>query len=181
MSNNEGQMRVRELQEIAQSMVTPGKGILAADESTGTITKRLDAINIESTEESRRAYRELLFTTKGANEFISGVILYDETVRQEFGEVTFPRFLESQGILPGIKVDKGVKSLAGSLDETVTEGLDGLRERLSEYFELGCRFAKWRAVIRIGENLPSRYAVNERTCTSSICCSEPGGWTGSHC
>jgi fructose-bisphosphate aldolase class I len=160
MSNNEGQMRVRELQEIAQSMVTPGKGILAADESTGTITKRLDAINIESTEESRRAYRELLFTTKGANEFISGVILYDETVRQEFGEVTFPRFLESQGILPGIKVDKGVKSLAGSLDETVTEGLDGLRERLSEYFELGCRFAKWRAVIRIGENLPSRYAVN---------------------
>lgn len=153
-------MKVEELEEIAQAMVAPGKGILAADESTGTITKRFDAINVESTEESRRAYRELLFAAKGANDFISGVILYDETVRQESDGVTFPGLLKSQGILPGIKVDKGAKPLSGSLDETVTEGLDGLRERLSDYFELGCRFAKWRAVIRIGEDLPSRYAVD---------------------
>ena len=153
-------MRIEQLEKIARDMVAPGKGILAADESTGTIKKRFDGIQVESTTENRRAYRELLFTTEGASTFISGVILFDETVRQSSGGVTFPKLLKSQGILPGIKVDKGAKPLAGSSGETVTEGLDGLRDRLSEYFELGCRFAKWRAVITIGEGLPSASAID---------------------
>jgi fructose-bisphosphate aldolase class I len=137
-------------------MVAPGKGILAADESSGTIKKRFDQIQVESTEENRRAYRQLLFTTKGAEQFISGVILYEETLRQSSDDGTpFPKLLAEKGILPGIKVDKGAKELAGAPGEKVTEGLDGLRERLSEYAGLGARFAKWRAVIEIDDRLPS--------------------------
>src|SRR5437764_7800146 len=149
------------LEEIARALVAPGKGILAADESDGTIKKRFDSIGVESTEENRRAYRELLFTTEGAEEFISGVILFDETIRQSGSDGTpFPKLLESKGVIPGIKVDKGAKPLAGAEGETVTEGLDGLRERLQEYYELGARFTKWRAVISIGEGLPSLGAIH---------------------
>jgi fructose-bisphosphate aldolase, class I len=148
------------LEEIAKALVAPGKGILAADESDGTIKKRFDSIGVESTEENRRAYRELLFTTEGMEEFISGVILFDETIRQSASDGTpFPKLLESRGIIPGIKVDKGAKPLAGAEGETVTEGLDGLRERLEEYYELGARFTKWRAVISIGDGIPSDYCI----------------------
>jgi fructose-bisphosphate aldolase class I len=153
-------MAVEELQRIAQAIVADGKGILAADESTGTIKKRLDSIGVESTEETRRAYRELLFTTEGVEEYIGGVILYDETIRQKSSDGTpFPNLLASKGIVPGIKVDTGAKPLAHAEGETVTEGLDGLRERLAEYRELGARFAKWRAVISIGDHIPSEYAI----------------------
>jgi len=149
-----------ELELTARALVAPGKGILAADESDGTIKKRFDSIGVESTEENRRAYRDLLFTTEGAEEFISGVILYDETIRQSSADGTpFPKLLESRGIIPGIKVDKGAKPLAGADGETVTEGLDGLRERLQEYYELGARFTKWRAVISIGDGIPSDYCL----------------------
>ena len=149
-----------DLHETAKALVAEGKGILAADESSGTIKKRFDSIDVESTEENRRAYRDLLFTTPGAEEFISGVILYDETIRQSSADGTpFPKLLESKGIIPGIKVDMGAKPLAGSTDETVTEGLDGLRERCQEYYELGARFTKWRAVISIGAGRPSEYAI----------------------
>ena len=149
-----------DLHETAKALVAEGKGILAADESSGTIKKRFDSIDVESTEENRRAYRELLFTTPGAEEFISGVILYDETIRQTSADGTpFPKLLESKGIIPGIKVDMGAKPLAGSPEETVTEGLDGLRERCQEYYELGARFTKWRAVINIGAGRPSEYAI----------------------
>ena len=148
------------LEEIARALVAPGKGILAADESDGTIKKRFDSIGVESTEENRRAYRDLLFTTEGAEEFISGVILFDETIRQSSADGTpFPKLLESRGIIPGIKVDKGAKALANAEGETVTEGLDGLRERLQEYYELGARFTKWRAVISIGQGIPSDYCI----------------------
>jgi len=144
----------------AQAMIAPGKGILAADESTGTIQKRLDTIDVESTEDNRRAYRELLFTTQAAAEFIGGVILFDETLRQSASSGTpFPQLLTDQGILPGIKVDKGAKDLAGAPGEKITEGLDGLRERLAEYADLGARFTKWRAVIDIGDGIPSRYCI----------------------
>ncbi len=150
-----------ELQQIAERLVAEGKGILAADESNGTMNKRLKAAGVEQTEEMRRALRELLFTTEGAAEHISGVILYDETFRQSTADGTpFPRLLDELGVIPGIKVDTGAKALAGSPDEKVTEGLDGLRERLAEYYEGGARFAKWRAVIAIGEHLPSRYCVH---------------------
>src|SRR5438876_6360701 len=153
-------MAAEELQEIARAIVADGKGILAADESSGTIKKRFDSIGVESTEETRRAYRELLFTTEGAEEYISGVILYDETIRQKTSDGTpFPNLLASKGIIPGIKVDTGAKPLAHAEGETVTEGLDGLRERLAEYRELGARFAKWRAVISIGDHIPSEYSV----------------------
>jgi fructose-bisphosphate aldolase, class I len=149
-----------DLNETARALVAPGKGILAADESTGTIKKRLDSIGVESTEETRRAYREMLFTTEGAAEHISGVILYDETIRQSASDGTpFPKVLERQGIIPGIKVDKGAKPLANAEGETITEGLDGLRERLEEYRELGARFTKWRAVISIGAEIPSEYCL----------------------
>src|SRR5713101_1927666 len=144
-----------DLEATARALVAEGKGILAADESTSTIKKRLDSIGVESTEENRRAYRELLFTTEGAEEFISGVILYDETIRQSSADGTpFPKLLDSQGIIPGIKVDKGAKDLANAPGEQITEGLDGLRGRLEEYRELGARFTKWRAVITIGEDIP---------------------------
>jgi fructose-bisphosphate aldolase, class I len=153
-------MDVQQLQSTAQALVAEGKGILAADESTGTIKKRLDSIGVESTEETRRAYRELLFTTEGAEEFISGVILYDETIRQSASDGTpFPKLLESKGVIPGIKVDTGAKPLALTDGETITEGLDGLRDRLEEYRELGARFAKWRATYSIAHDKPSEYCV----------------------
>jgi fructose-bisphosphate aldolase class I len=149
-----------ELHEISKALVAEGKGILAADESSGTIKKRFDSIGVESTEDNRRFYRDLLFTTEGAEEFISGVILYDETIRQSSADGTpFPKLLESKGMIPGIKVDMGAKPLAGSPEETVTEGLDGLRERLAEYRDLGAKFTKWRAVISIGDEQPSEYAI----------------------
>jgi fructose-bisphosphate aldolase, class I len=144
------------LEHTARELVAPGKGILAADESDGTIKKRFDTIQVESTEEKRRAYRDMLFTTPGIGEHISGVILFDETIRQSSADGTpFSELLAREGVIPGIKVDKGAKPLAGSPDETVTEGLDGLRERLNEYRELGARFTKWRAVIEIGEGIPT--------------------------
>ena len=153
-------MAAEELQQIARAIVADGKGILAADESTGTIKKRFDSIGVESNEETRRAYRELLFTTEGVEDYIGGVILYDETIRQKASDGTpFPNLLASKGIIPGIKVDTGAKPLAHAEGETVTEGLDGLRERLAEYRALGARFAKWRAVIAIGEHIPSEYAI----------------------
>jgi fructose-bisphosphate aldolase class I len=149
------------LRQTARRLVAPGKGILAADESGGTIKKRFDLINTESSEENRRAYRDLLFTTPGAEEFISGVILFDETIRQSSSDGTaFPKLLQEKGIIPGIKVDAGAKPLAGAPEELVTEGLDGLRERLSEYKQLGAGFAKWRAVITIGDGIPSRYCID---------------------
>ena len=149
-----------ELYETARALVAPGKGILAADESDGTIKKRFDSIGVESTEENRRAYRDLLFTTDGAEEFISGVILYDETIRQVSADGTpFAELLAGKGIVPGIKVDKGAKPLALAEGETITEGLDGLRGRLEEYRGLGARFAKWRATYSIGGGKPSEYCV----------------------
>ena len=151
---------MNELADTANALVAEGKGILAADESTGTIKKRFDSIDVESTEDNRRAYRELLFATGGAEEYISGVILYDETIRQSAADGTpFPKLLESKGVIPGIKVDTGAKPLALAEDETVTEGLDGLRERLAEYHELGARFAKWRATYSISADKPSEYCV----------------------
>ena len=149
-----------ELHETARALVAEGKGILAADESDSTIKKRFDTIGVESTEENRRAYRELLFITEGVEEYISGVILFDETIRQGASDGTpFPKLLESRGIIPGIKVDKGTKPLALAEGETITEGLDGLRERLAEYRELGARFTKWRATYSIGDGIPSEYTV----------------------
>jgi fructose-bisphosphate aldolase, class I len=151
---------MHELQDTARALVAEGKGILAADESDGTIKKRFDSIDVESTEDNRRAYRELLFTTDGVEEFISGVILFDETIRQSAAEGTpFSKLLSSRGIIPGIKVDKGAKPLANAAGETITEGLDGLRDRLDEYRELGARFTKWRAVISIGDGIPSEYCI----------------------
>ena len=149
-----------ELELTARALVAPGKGILAADESDGTIKKRFDSIDVESTEDNRRAYRELLFTTEGVEDYISGVILYDETIRQQAADGTpFPELLASKGIIPGIKVDLGAKPLALAREETITEGLDGLRARLEEYRGLGARFAKWRATYSIGTDLPSEYCV----------------------
>jgi fructose-bisphosphate aldolase class I len=148
----------------AHELVAPGKGILAADESTPTIAKRLAAVGVESTEETRRSYRQLLFGTAGLADHISGVILFDETVRQQGDDGTpFPEVLRRQGIVPGIKVDRGTTPLAGFPDEVVTEGLDGLRPRLAEYAALGLRFAKWRAVLRIGEGRPTPVAVEANT------------------
>ena len=153
-------MKTENLESIAKKLVAPGKGILAADESSGTIEKRLKSISVPSTEENRRAYREVLFTTKGAGEFISGVILFDETIRQKTHDGrTFVKALEEQGIIPGIKVDKGAKTMANFSGEKITEGLDGLRERLAEYRQLGARFAKWRAVISIGDNIPTAACI----------------------
>jgi fructose-bisphosphate aldolase class I len=153
-------MNRSELARIANAMVAKNKGILAADESTGTIKKRFDAIGVESTEENRRAYRDLLITPAGLSEYISGMILYDETIRQATTDGTpFPQVLKKHGILAGIKVDKGAKQLAAAPGEQVTEGLDGLRERLAEYRTLGATFAKWRAVINIGRDIPSDYCI----------------------
>jgi fructose-bisphosphate aldolase class I len=153
-------MNIAELSATAHAMVAKNRGILAADESSSTIKKRFDSIKLESTEENRRTYREMLFTAGGAQQYISGVILYDETLRQKTREgEPFPSYLAKHKMLPGIKVDLGAKPLAAFPGETITEGLDGLRERLAEYYKLGAKFAKWRAVIDIGAGIPSRYAV----------------------
>lgn len=153
-------MNHSELEHIAKAMVAQGKGILAADESSGTIKKRFDKIALESTADSRRAYRDMLFTTPGMQDHISGVILYDETLRQSsLAGVPFAKHLTDLGVVPGIKVDMGAKALPGFPGDTVTEGLDGLRERLAEYHALGARFAKWRGVIDIGEDYPSDFAL----------------------
>src|SRR5437868_6624486 len=153
-------MKTQDLESIARKLVAAGKGILAADESTPTIEKRFKSIGVASTEENRRAYRDVLFTTAGVGEFISGVILFDETIRQKTRDGrTFVEALEQQAIIPGIKVDKGAKTMANFPDEKITEGLDGLRERLAEYRQLGARFAKWRAVIAIGDNIPTRTCI----------------------
>jgi fructose-bisphosphate aldolase class I len=149
-----------DLERVAGAMVAKGKGILAADESNATCTKRFEKLGIESTEEHRRQYRELLFTTPDVAQWISGVILFDETIRQKTRDgVLFADYLTRIGVLPGIKVDTGAKAMALYPNETITEGLDGLRERLVEYYKLGARFAKWRAVIDIGAGIPSRGAI----------------------
>jgi fructose-bisphosphate aldolase, class I len=148
------------MQETARAIVAPGKGILAADESSGTIKKRFDSIGVESTEENRRNYREILFRAD-VSDCVGGVILFDETIRQQAADGTsLVDVLKQQGIIPGIKVDEGAKDLAGAPGEKVTEGLDGLRERLEEYREMGARFTKWRAVINIGDGIPSRYCLH---------------------
>ncbi len=155
-------MDVKELNKIAKGMVAPGKGILAADESTSTIEKRLSSINVPSTEENRRDYREMLFTAEGSEKYISGVILYDETLRQKAKDGTpLVDILNKRGIIPGIKVDKGIQPLQGTNGEKITEGLDGLGKRMAEYHQLGARFAKWRAVLNIDVALgkPSRQAL----------------------
>src|ERR671925_711308 len=153
-------MAAQDLESTARALVAEHKEIPAADESDGTIKKRFDSIGVESTEENRRAYRDLLFTTEGVEEYISGVILYDETIRQSSADGTpFPKLLSSKGIIPGIKVDTGAKPLALAEGETVTEGLDGLRGRLEEYRGLGARFAKWRATYSIGDGRPSEYCI----------------------
>ena len=155
-------MPAHDLASIAKAMVAPGKGILAADESTGTIEKRFNDISVENVEENRRAYRDMLFTAKGLGDYISGVILYDETIRQKSADGTsFVELLGRNGILPGIKVDTGAKPLPFCPGETITEGLDGLPKRCAEYFKLGARFAKWRAVITIGKDIPSATCVEE--------------------
>ena len=158
-------MNKKSLEEIAQKMVADGKGILAADESTGTIKKRFDTIALESTEDNRRDYREMLIRSDEAMQSaISGVILYDETIRQKAADgTTIVSLIERAGSIPGIKVDAGAKDMAGHPNEKVTEGLDGLRERLEEYFKLGARFAKWRAVINIGDGIPSRACITANT------------------
>jgi fructose-bisphosphate aldolase, class I len=151
-----------QLRETAKAMVARGKGIHAADESTGTMTKRLEAVDIEATDETRRGFREVMFTTEGTEEYISGVIMYDTTIRESTRDGTpFPELLANKGILPGIKVDTGAKPLAFSPDEKITEGLDGLADRLEEYREMGAKFAKWRGVITIDEEngLPTDYCI----------------------
>ena len=148
------------LNEIAKKMCARGKGILAADESTGTIAKRFKSINVENLEKNRLNFRQTLFNSNAMKEYIGGVILFDETIRQKstFG-LTIPELISKHGSIPGIKVDKGAKPLAGSIDETITEGLDGLRERLKEYYDLGARFTKWRAVYKISDKFPSAQSI----------------------
>ena len=153
-------MNLQELEKTAMELVAPGKGILAADESFGTIGKRFEAFGIESSEESRRQYREMLFTTEGIGEFLSGVILFEETLRQKASDGTpLPEVLKNQGVIPGIKVDKSTVNMPLSPDEKFTQGLDGLHDRLAEYRELGARFTKWRAVITIGNGIPTEHCV----------------------
>lgn len=154
-------MNKQNLESVARGLVRRGKGILAADESLPTIKKRFDAVNVESTEETRRAYRSMLFETPGLEEFISGVIMFDETITQETESgMLFVESMLSRGITPGIKVDKGAKELAGFPGEKITEGLDALRDRLAEYFDLGARFTKWRAVITIGRGIPTTQCID---------------------
>ena len=149
-----------EIEKIAKQILAKGKGILAADESTGTMTKRLSSVNVESTNQNRLKFRETLFSADGMKNYIGGVILYDETIKQKTSSgKTIPDLIKSFGPIPGIKVDTGAKKLAGSPDEKVTEGLDGLRERLAEYYKLGARFTKWRAVYNISEKHPSELAI----------------------
>lgn len=155
-------MDLKKLEEVAEAMVLPGKGILAADESTGTISSRLSQINTKSSFETRNAYRDLLFSAEGIEEYISGVIMYDETFRQSSiaDGKPYPEYLMDKGILPGIKVDTGAHDLSGSEGEKITQGLDGLDDRLKEYRKMGARFAKWRAVINITEDNPSGYCIS---------------------
>ena len=154
-------MNIQQLQKVANDIVAPGKGILAADESTGTIKRRFDSINAESTEETRRDYRELLIRTPGVNEFVSGIVLYDETLRQRAADGSpLVKLLQDQGVIPGIKVDMSTNPLSNAPGELITDGLDGLRGRLKEYYELGARFTKWRAVITIGDHIPSEYCID---------------------
>ena len=171
-------MNTADLSATACALVAKSRGILAADESTSTIKKRFDTIKLESTEENRRVYREMLFTASGAQKHISGVIMYDETLRQKTKDgVPFPAYLSQHGMLPGIKVDMGAKPLAGFAGETITEGLDGLRERLAEYYKLGAKFAKWRAVIDIGSGIPTPYAIDanaEALARYAALCQEAG-------
>ena len=148
-----------ELNKIALKIILSGKGILAADESTGTMTKRLDAVNVKSNEDNRLNFRNTLFTSESMRTCIGGVILYDETIRQSFGSKTIPEIISDSGALPGIKVDTGAKVLAGSTYEKITEGLDGLRERLKEYYKLGARFTKWRGVYSISDKFPSKLSI----------------------
>ena len=148
-----------ELNKIAKEILIDGKGILAADESTGTMTKRLDSVNVESTPENRLLFRETLFSSSGMKEYIGGVILYDETIRQTSSKKGIPELIQSQGSHPGIKVDTGAKVLSGSPKEKITEGLDGLRERLKEYYKLGARFTKWRGVYIISQEFPSKLSI----------------------
>jgi fructose-bisphosphate aldolase, class I len=186
--SDDKESEMTDLEQTARALVAPGKGILAADESDGTIKKRFDSIGVESTEESRRAYRDLLFTSEGAAEHISGVILYDETIRQPALDGTpFPKLLEGQGVIPGIKVDKGAKDLAHAPGEKITEGLDGLRERLTEYQGLGARFTKWRAVITIAQRPPQSGASEGRSAPASPASYPAAGipseyciWTNAH-
>lgn len=153
-------MLVQQLRETANAMVARGKGIIAMDESTPTCTKRFESVGIESTKQMRRDYRDMLITTPSLSDYIAGAILFDETIRQQLSDgMLFPQFMARQGILPGIKVDKGAKDLAGHPNEKVAEGLDGLRERLKEYVGMGARFTKWRAVITIGDGIPSRGCI----------------------
>ena len=154
-------MDIQALKATAQQLVAPAKGILAADESTGTMARRLESIGAESTEENRRDYREMLFRAEGASDYVSGVILYDETIRQKAADGTpFVEVLQAQGVIPGIKVDAGLTPLPGAEGELATQGLDGLRERLAEYRELGARFTKWRALINVGPSIPSSYCID---------------------
>ncbi len=149
-----------EVEKIAKQILVKGKGILAADESTGTMTKRLSSVNVESTAENRLKFRETLFSSEGMKNYIGGVILYDETIKQKtFSGKTIPELIENSGAVPGIKVDTGAKTLAGSPEEKITEGLDGLRERLAEYYKLGARFTKWRAVYNISDKFPSELSI----------------------
>ena len=166
------------MESTIEGLLVRGKGILAADESSPTIAKRFADINVASTEESRRSYRELLFTTRGLNEFISGVILFDETLRQKTTKgILMPEVLAQEGIIPGIKVDKGAVVLANFASEKITQGLDGLRQRLKEYRELGARFTKWRAVIAIGESIPTQTCIdaNGRTLAMFAALSQEAG------
>ena len=149
-----------ELNKIALKIITNGKGILAADESTGTMTKRLEAVNVKSNEENRLNFRKTLFTSESMKNCIGGVILYDETIKQSSGSKTIPELIAERGAVTGIKVDTGAKSLAGSPDEKITEGLDGLRERLKEYYKLGARFTKWRGVYSISDKHPSKLSIH---------------------
>ncbi|MGO1071909.1 class I fructose-bisphosphate aldolase [Lysobacter sp. CA199] len=171
-------MSIEQLAETAQAMVAAGKGIIAIDESTATIAKRFAGVGIDNTEENRRAYRELLLTTPNLSQYISGAILYDETLRQSTkAGVPFAKHMAENGIIPGIKVDKGPQALAGFPGEVVTEGLDGLRARLEEYYKLGARFAKWRAVINIGDDIPSGTCIeanNHALARYAALCQEQG-------
>ncbi len=151
---------IQALNATARELVAPAKGILAADESNATMSRRLESIGVESTEEKRRDYREMLFRTEGASDYVSGVILYDETIRQKGADGTpLVQVLQAQGIIPGIKVDAGLTPLPSAEGELATQGLDGLRERLTEYHDLGARFAKWRALLNVGPAIPSSYAI----------------------
>ena len=154
--------QIQELNKVAKAMVAPGKGILAADESMPTIEKRFKSVGIENTEENRRAYREMLFTTSGFEEFISGVIFFDETIRHKTTDGTpFTEILQRKGILPGIKVDQGTEPMPESPEEKITKGLEGLSQRLADYSKLGAKFAKWRAVITIGKGIPTDANIRE--------------------